>query len=144
MPSGPKRISGWGASFVRVLFSASHNSFAAASVATETIRGLHWRTCSAASFTFWPAAMATIWNLVGLVATTSRHWRPMEPVEPRMEIRFICSRGLFYRGLGRNANFGFALCVVEDVRGFYTEATEERRRKIGERQRLLPQRQGLP
>ena len=73
----------------------------------------------------------------------------MEPVEPRMEIRFICLRVIFYRGFGDYANFGFRECVVEEVKvkRFKTEGqrvggehrdtngarfTAEMQRKVGE------------
>src|SRR5271156_2803803 len=133
MPSGPKRISGWGVLFLCVSFIAAHNSLAAASVATLINCGWHCAACAAASFTFWPAAMATTWNFPGLVATTSRHWRPMEPVEPRMEIRFICLRGLFYRGSGWNANFGFGVCVVAWGTSTSKDLTQRTQRKSGEK-----------
>ena len=51
-------------------------------------------------------------------------------MEPRMEIRFICLRVIFYRGSGENANLGFGECVVKEVKRFYTEGMEERWRKI--------------
>ena len=52
----------------------------------------------------------------------------MEPVEPSMEIRFICLRVIFYRGSAWNANFGFGVCVVAEVKRFNRECTEENRR----------------
>src|SRR5271168_1271973 len=105
--------------------------FAADSVATLINCGWHCAACAAASFTFWPAAMATIWNLLGWCATTSRHWRPMEPVEPRMEMRFICLRGLFYRGSGWNANFGLGACVVAWETSKSKDLTQRTQRKSG-------------
>jgi hypothetical protein len=129
MPSGPKSISGIGACFFCVLFRASHNFFAAASVATLIICGWHCATCSAASFTLWPAAMATIWNLPGLVATTSRHWRPIEPVEPSMEIRFICLRDYFigdWDGMRTSVLSGVLLRRSKDL-------AQRARRKGGEK-----------
>src|ERR1700678_1713238 len=94
-PSGPNSTSGIGrlAVFapVRVLgdFSAAHNSRAPASVATDTTDGRNFTDCSIASLMFEPAAIATTWNFPGWASTTSRVWRPMEPVEPSMEMRFI-------------------------------------------------------
>src|SRR5580704_10203636 len=56
----------------------------------------------------------------------------MEPVEPRMEIGFICLRVIFYRGSGDNANFGFRERVVEEVTVKSKDLTQSAQRGGGE------------
>src|ERR1700722_7999688 len=89
MPAGPERISG-SDDFRPCDFSASHSCAAASGVPTETTLGSWLRTCFATSATWEPAARAMTSNDRGCASTTSSVWRPIEPVEPRIEMRFIC------------------------------------------------------
>src|SRR5580693_3478617 len=55
---------------------------------TETSSGRCRSIWPASSSRLPPAASATIPNRSGSASTTERHWRPMEPVEPRMDSCF--------------------------------------------------------
>mmetsp|Transcript_2009 Transcript_2009/g.7569 ORF Transcript_2009/g.7569 Transcript_2009/m.7569 type:complete len:253 (+) Transcript_2009:1721-2479(+) len=83
MPSGPKRISGWGPSMSLIIplsFSTSPPS------EMDTILGLNFLICSAITSRLRPAESATISNLSGCSSAMSRVCVPMEPVEPSREI----------------------------------------------------------
>src|ERR1700745_1459992 len=99
IPSGPNNISGAG---WRDPLSMSQSFRAPASVATDTILGRCRTTCSAARAMFDPAARATISNRPGNESGTLKHALPIEPVDPRIEMRFMCQQ--FYRGLRDFAN----------------------------------------
>src|ERR1700728_1851815 len=89
MPAGPERISGRG-DFPPRDFSASHSCAADSGVPTDTNLGLWRRTCFVISAMLEPAARATTSNEPGCESITLTVWRPIEPVEPRIEMRFIC------------------------------------------------------
>ena len=82
-PASPWRISGASRP------SISRSVPAAAASETETRSGRTARTCSASRSTLRPAASPTTAKRPGWRAATSRAWTPIEPVEPRMESRFI-------------------------------------------------------
>ena len=66
------------------------NSSAAASSNKTASSGRNLRHCASSSSTFREAASAA--TGICSFSATSSVWRPMEPVEPRMEIRFVTAR----------------------------------------------------
>src|SRR5215469_18762214 len=68
---------------------------ASCSVANERIRGFHLRACSNAASAFAPAAIVTNSKRSGWFSITLSVLWPMEPVDPRMAMRFIIIRILF-------------------------------------------------
>jgi hypothetical protein len=70
----------------------------------DTSLGRYRAICSATSLTFDPAARATTSKLPGSESTTFRHWRPMDPVEPKMAMRFM---RLFCTCVAREEEGGF-------------------------------------
>ena len=70
-------------------FSATRSASLTSRVETETILGECLTIWSAMSEAFAPAARPTTSKRPGNDSTTFRHCRPIEPVEPRMDIRFM-------------------------------------------------------
>ena len=68
--------------------SAVRSTASAGSVAIATARGRNRPTCSARRTAFSPAARPTTWIRPGWASTTASALRPIEPVEPRIAIRF--------------------------------------------------------
>src|SRR6266704_1610429 len=86
IPPGPWWISGRG----EIPFSRSRcdKSFARSASPTETTSGWCRSICPISSSRLAPAASATTPNFPGSASTTERHWRPMDPVEPKMDSCF--------------------------------------------------------
>ena len=82
--------------WTRVFVSArrTFKSLAAASSVMITCRGRNFRACSSASATLLWAVMAA--TVSPSCSATSRVCRPMEPVEPKIDIVFVISTSLFY------------------------------------------------
>src|SRR5215813_4050495 len=87
-PSTPRPIFG-AATFRR--FNSKRSFAALSSSLTETTCGRYSSTCSASNSTFDPAPKAATPNSPLKASTTRRVLRPIEPVEPRIEICFINS-----------------------------------------------------
>src|SRR5882672_729652 len=68
--------------------SRSARSAARSGVATETSSGWWREIWREISSRFFPAASADTPKRSGIASTTASVWRPMEPVDPRMEIFF--------------------------------------------------------
>src|SRR5271165_1599342 len=98
-----KSASGWVATFTvpgepcttsiacpsPTFFSLSCRWSAESADAMETILGCHRRACSNARSTFPPAARLTTEKRSGKASTIFSVLLPMEPVEPRMAMRFM-------------------------------------------------------
>ena len=82
--------------WTRVFVSArrTFKSLAAASSVMITCRGWNFRACSSASATLLWAVMAA--TVSPSCSATSRVCRPMEPVEPKIDIVFVIPTSLFY------------------------------------------------
>jgi len=103
MPSGPKRI--------LTPLTRCDRSSAVCSSATAATSGLKALICSSSRSTFFPATRATALNCELFLEMTSSVLRPIEPVDPRIVIRFILTiiqKGeVFYpyRGLSYQITF---------------------------------------
>src|SRR6476469_1203337 len=75
-------------------FSRTLRLFACDSAATEITRGRQRFACSKARSRLRPSASVTTWNRSGKDSTTLRVLRPIEPVDPKIAMRFMDTRML--------------------------------------------------